>query len=196
METKKVKKQQAQIWISVPENHKWTIVSLSAAGIIILVVIFFWAGYLLCVAAAVAMLLTAIFAHFKLQRRIVLSKLVYYYDREELFLISLHKTDQKLYAFLHGNLPEEERPSPTENPADYLLALTDRSSVIWHITNITQIVEKKARLDDKRYEINMIFDLLSYTYKSVLCYQIHSKHFENFESLMQVLQDIHAKTKL
>lgn len=196
MEKENLQEKQAQIWISVPEDHTRTVISLVAAGVMLLLGILIVAGYKLCIAAAILMILLAIFVHFQLQRRITLSKLIYYYDRDELFLISLNKLDQKLYAYLHGQLAEAEQPEHTESPVEFLQALTDRSSMIWHITNISRITEMKEQPDGKKYRLYMLFNLLPpYPYEAALSLILYQKRFENFEGLMEILQTMYARTK-
>lgn len=187
MESETVREDQARIWISVPESHTKTLVGLAAAGVVLLLGILLIGGYKLCIAAGIAMIILTILIHFSLQRRITLANIIFYYDQGELFLISLHKSDEKLYAYLHGQT--EEKPAPTEKPVDFLLGMSDRS-VIWRILKIYNVTELKSRPDNKKYRINTQFDLPRYTYNFVLEVVIHQRRVEDFDGLIKTLQHI------
>lgn len=189
-------RQAAQIWISVPGDHTKLIISIVAAGVMALLGILIVGGYEQCITIAMAMLTMAVLVHFLLQRRITLSKLIYYYDRGKLFLISLNKRDKKLDAYLHGQLAAQEQPSPEKTPAEILEELTNQTSVIWSITQVLEIEDKKGQPDNKKYMVLMLFDLFLYPYKtSAISVMLYQKRFENFEGLMQILWTMRAQAK-
>ena len=187
MERETVREEKAQIWISVPESHTRILVGLATAGAILLLGILLIGGYKLCIAAGIVMIAMTILIHFSLQKRITLANIIFYYDQGEMFLISLHKSDEKLYAYLHGQT--EEKPAPTEKPVDFLLRISDRS-VIWRILKIYNVTELKSRPENKKYRINTQFDLPRYTYDSVLETVIHQRRVKDFDGLIKTLQHI------
>lgn len=187
MERENVREEQAKIWVSVPESHTKTLIGLAMAGAVLLLGVLLAGGYKLCIAAGIVMVTMTILVHFSLQRRITLANIIFYYDQGEMFLISLHKSDEKLYAYLHGQT--EEKPAPTEKPVDFLLGMADRS-VIWRILKIYHVTELKSRPGNKKYRINTQFDLPRYTYDSVLEVVIHQRRVEDFDGLIKTLQHI------
>lgn len=187
MEKENVREEQAKIWISVPESHTNLLIGLAIAGAVLLLGILLIGGYKLCIAAGILMAVITVLVHFSLQKRITLANIIFYYDQGEMFLISLHKSDEKLYAYLHGQT--EEKPSPTEKPVDFLLGMADRS-VIWRILKIYHVTELKSRPGNKRYRINTQFDLPRYTYDYALEVVIHQRRVEDFEDLIKTLQYI------
>lgn len=99
-------------------------------------------------------------------------------------MISLHKEDKELRAYLYGQM--EEPPSLLEKPGALLLELADKS-VIWHMGKIPSITELKSRPNNKRYKVLFSFDLAGYAYDSIMEIVIQQKNFERFESLIHAL---------
>lgn len=187
MESENAREDQARIWIPIPEDYTRIKIGLEAAGgILLLLILVIW-GYKLCIAAGIVMIATTVLVHFLLQKRITLANIIFYFSQGEMYLISLNKADEKLYAYLHGQT--EEKPAPTETAVDFLLKMADRS-VIWRILKIYNIRELKSSPENKKYRINTQFDLPRYTYDSVLGVDIHEKRFEDFEGLIHTLQYI------
>lgn len=187
MESKNIREEQTQIWISVPEKHTKVLIGLAIAGGVLLLCFLLIGGYKLCIAAGIVMIAMTILVHFLLQKRITLANIIFYFAQGEMFLISLNKADEKLYAYLHGQI--EEKPSPTEKPVDFLLEMADRS-VIWRILKIYNVTKLKSRPDNRKYRINTQFDLPRYTYDSVLDVVVQEKRIKNFDELIQTLQYI------
>lgn len=187
------KAQMAQIWISVPKRHDKVIFCAVVAGVILLLTILLIRGNGLCVAAGILMAFLAIGVHFLMQKRITIANLIFYFDRGEIYLVSLHKEDRDLRAYLFGQM--EEPLLLSEEPGAHLMKLADKS-VIWHIQNISSITEFRSRPNNKRYKIYFSFDLPGYEYDSVLEIMIQQKHFERFESLMDTLHYINKSQVL
>ncbi len=187
MESEGIREEQAQIWISVPEKHTRVILGLAAAGGVLLLGVLLTGGFKLCITVGLVMAVMTVLVHFLLQKRITLANIIFYFDQKEMYLISLNKADEKLYAYLHGLT--EERPASTENTVDFLLKMADRS-VIWRILKIYNITELKSRPENRKYRINTQFDLPRYTYDSVLGVVVQEKRIKNFEGLIQALQYI------
>jgi len=187
MESENISEKQEQIWISVPEKYTRVKIGLAAAGGVLLLCILLISGYKICIAVGIVMVITTILIHFLLQKRITLANIIFYFNQGEMYLISLNKADQKLHAYLHGQI--EEKPSPTEKPVDFLLRIADRS-VIWRILKIYNITELKSSPNNKKYRINLQFDLPRYTYDSVLGIVVQEKRIKDFEGLIRTLQYI------
>ncbi len=185
MESRNISEEQAQIWISVPQKHKRTTMVLAISGGVLLLGALLIGGYKVCMIAGIVMAAAAILVHFLLQKRITLAHIIFYFYQGEMYLISLHKADEKLYAYLHGQT--EEKPAPAEKTTDFLLKMADRS-VIWRILEIYNVTELKSRPENRKYRINTQFDLPRYTYDSVLGIVVQEKRFENFDSLIRTLQ--------
>ncbi len=188
MESKNISdEEQAQIWISVPEKHERTTVALAISGGVLLLGTLLIGGYKVCIIVGIVMAVTVLLVFFLLQKRIILSNIIFYFHQGEMYLISLNKADEGLYAYLHGHA--EEQPAPAEKAVDFLLKMADRS-VVWHILEIYNITELKSRPENRKFRINTQFDLPRYTYDSVLSIVVEEKRFKNFESLIQTLQYI------
>lgn len=187
MRSGNAREDQAQIWIPIPEDHTRVKIGLEAAGGIFLLIILLIGGYKICIAAGIVMIVATVLIHFSMQKRITLANIIFYFNQGEMYLISLNKEDEKLYAYLHGQA--EEKAISTEKPVDFLLRMADRS-VIWRILKIYNITELKSSPDNKKYRINTQFDLPRYTYDSVLDVVIQEKRFRDFEGLVRTLQYI------
>lgn len=193
MEKEYVNGEKAQIWISVPKRHDKAILCAVVAGVILLLAIFLIGGYGLCVAVAILMAFLTFWVHFLMQKRITIANIIFYFDRGEMYMVSLHKEDRELRAYLYGQM--EEPPLLSEKPGALLMDLADKS-VIWHIQSISSITEFRSHPNNKRYKIYFSFDLPGYQYESVLEIVIQQKHFDGFESLMDTLQCINESQVL
>lgn len=187
MDSRNIGNEQAQIWISVPEKHTRTKIVLAVSGGVLLLGALLMGGGIACIIVGIVMAVTTILVHFLLQKRITLANIIFYFRQGEMYLISLNKADEELYAYLHGQTQNE--PAPEEKTADFLIKMSDRS-VIWRILEIYNVTELKSRPENKKVRINTQFDLPRYTYDSVLGVVIQEKRVKNFESLVQTLQYI------
>ncbi len=184
MEKEYANGEEAQIWISVPKKHNQAILCAVAAGAILLLGILLIGGYRLCLTVGIWMVLLAILINFMMQKTITIANSIFYFDRGEMYMISLHKEDKELRAYLYGQM--EEPPSLLEKPGALLLELADKS-VIWHMGKIPSITELKSRPNNKRYKVLFSFDLAGYAYDSIMEIVIQQKNFERFESLIHAL---------
>lgn len=184
MEKEYVNGKETQIWISTPKRHNKAILCTVAAAFILLLGIFLIGGYKLCLAAGILMVLLTILINFLMQKSITIANSIFYFDRGEMYMISLHKEDKELRAYLYGQM--DEPPTLLEKPGALLLEMADKS-VIWHINDIPSITELKSHPDNKRYKILFSFDLPGYAYDSIMEIKIQQKHFQRFESLIHAL---------
>lgn len=179
------KEEQPQIWIAVPKSHTKLIVCLTVAVILFLLGVFLVGGYLFLLAAGILTAVIAVVTHYLLQKKFVIDNIIFYYERGELYMISLNKSDDRLAAYLNGNL--EEVPPPTENPVDRLLEMANLS-VIWHLTKIFWLEEKTLFSNNPKYMIGTGYNLPPYPYSGNFTFKLSTKYFENFDSLLEVLK--------
>lgn len=172
------------VWRPIPKDHKRLIVSLAAAGAVILLGVLILWGWGRAIALGLAMAAAAAFAHFMLQKRFTVENGYFYLDRDELYLISLAKEDEKLRAYLQES-PEKRKPADSSMlPNAFLMSMVEHS-VICHISTVNTLSAKKQK---DLYDLSISYELVPYPYNGFMTIPLRNS-YENFDSLIQVLKE-------
>lgn len=170
--------QQVKVWKPMPEDHRLFIIcAISSAAMVVLGVLLVW-GWIVATVVTVLMIMLGIYVHFMLQKRLKLEKAIFYLEKGELFLISLHKADTELDKYLRGELDVD---LTGKSPGQAILELAE-FSVICHITWIHNIFEKK----DSKFTMYITYELCPYPYTGNMGIPVRKKCYENFEGLMEL----------
>lgn len=174
--------QQVTVWRPIPQDHKRLIVSLAAAGIVILLGVLILCGWRWTIALGLLMAAAAAFTHYKLQKRIMIENGYFYLDRDELYLISLAREDEKLRAYLQES-PENRKPADSSmSPNEFLMSMA-KYSVICRIYSMHTLYVKKK----DRYTLGVSYELVSYPYNGYTAIPLKNC-YENYDSLIQLMK--------
>lgn len=172
------------VWRPIPKDHKKLIVGLAAAGIVILLGVCIFMGWKWTIASVLVMAIAALGIHYKLQKRITVENGYFYLDRDELYLISLAREDEKLRAYLQES-PENRKPAdPSMLPNAFLMSMAEHS-VICRISTVNTLLMKNKK---DLYNLSVSYELVPYPYNGFMTFPLKNS-YKNFDSLIQVLKE-------
>lgn len=171
------------VWRPIPKDHKGLIVSLAAAGIVILLGVLILWGWGWTITLGLVMAAAAVVTHYQLQKKFTVENGYFYLDRDELYLISLAKEDEKLRAYLQES-PENRKPADSSMlPNAFLMSMAEHS-VICRISAVNTLLMKNK---EDLYDLSVSYELVPYPYNGFMTIPLKNG-YENFDSLMQVLK--------
>ncbi len=172
------------VWRPIPKDHKELMVGLAAAGIVILLGVCILWGVKWAIASALVMAIAALGVHYKLQKKITVENGYFYLDRDELYLISLAREDERLRAYLQESPEKRESADPSMLPNAFLMSMAEHS-VICRISTVNTLLIKNNK---DLYRLSVSYELVPYPYKGFMTFLLKNS-YENFDSLMQVLKE-------